>query len=741
MLFLLVVFVVVSSSSPWYSRYYCCATAAFSGPLLLLLLPRPLPPLLLLLLLPRPLLSLLLLACVYGGMGCAQSADIAGALRRIRDGRSFQGELDVDARWDFPQKVRFYVDKYEKRGDLAHESLISMLQHEVARAPFKNISNMVNQANDEDGFSPLMCAASYDNEDLVLLLLQHFGADPSAQNSQGISALHVAAAVGNVGILKTLLDHDPPAQIDMTDAACWDAYLFAVVNNHKACCDLLVERGAAIAGRVTRHSDTVLHLAAAENNIAEIQRAFTVLPADTPDIMHCNIDGNTCIHVAALYGAAESLEYLLNVAAVKCSALSYVALFAENAHGLTPLHLSLCSESDACLRILIGQGYLEHTNRRGTTVLHHVISSAWDVEVADFECGSSSFSSAAMPPVHRKHISTLLEFNEVGNGNLVNKENHLGISPLLLAAQIGDVSAVTLLLKAGASVNHRCRNGRTALHYAAKGCKLETIRILAEAGCPLEELDNDGYTALLLAASSIDDEAQSQSITTAPTKSHRSMFPNKNPRDNSIDLLLSLGADVATPTVGGTMLHLAVRKSDYGAIRALLKPAIIGLQAQLDTNAVNSEGETALHEAVMHLDDVGDWHNESLPLTVSLLLACNSVNPTIVAELRIKGVSWTGTAVELAEAMGRSYVAAMRVLVEQRTGRGRKGNGELTPMSSSATLTSTAIPTFTHSHKCNPTSPSVEEPDLEFGAIYIDDVDDIPVQDSSPTRRESARIP
>jgi len=62
-----------------------------------------------------------------------------------------------------------------------------------------------------DGFTPLLCAVSYENEDeslrMIQLLLQrdaHFG----AKDIDGSTELHYAAARGHSSVVELLLDQD-----------------------------------------------------------------------------------------------------------------------------------------------------------------------------------------------------------------------------------------------------------------------------------------------------------------------------------------------------------------------------------------------------------------------------------------------------------------------------------------------------------------------------------------------------
>ncbi|KAM6519918.1 hypothetical protein FALCPG4_013493 [Fusarium falciforme] len=80
----------------------------------------------------------------------------------------------------------------------------------------------------------------------------------------------------------------------------------------------------------------------------------------------------------------------------------------------------------------------------------------------------------------------------------VNECNALGDTPLHLALfQLEDATEVAeLLIAMGADVNRRNHQGQTPLMAAAQGGQLECIRILSRSKGALEEKDRKGYTAL-----------------------------------------------------------------------------------------------------------------------------------------------------------------------------------------------------------------------------------------------------
>lgn len=67
---------------------------------------------------------------------------------------------------------------------------------------------------------------------------------------------------------------------------------------------------------------------------------------------------------------------------------------------------------------------------------------------------------------------------------------------LIAAAKLGDVAALRRALERGVSVDARDENGKTALHHAAQGFRLEAIEFLLAAGAPVDAEDRWHCTPL-----------------------------------------------------------------------------------------------------------------------------------------------------------------------------------------------------------------------------------------------------
>ena len=136
----------------------------------------------------------------------------------------------------------------------------------------------------------------------------------------------------------------------------------------------------------------------------------------------------------------------------------------------------------------------------------------------------------------------------VDNGAEVETVSAEGLTPLQLASATIGARLVSMLIEKGTEdyLNRRSPNGWTALHWAARGGKEETVKLLVDEGADVLAADNEDQTPL--------DVALGQG------------------RGEIVQLLVNGGADVnAFHRKYGTRLQHAARSGDERAVRILLK--------------------------------------------------------------------------------------------------------------------------------------------------------------------------
>ena len=169
------------------------------------------------------------------------------------------------------------------------------------------------------------------------------------------------------------------------------------------------------------------------------------------------------------------------------------------------------------------------------------------------------------------------------------------VTPLMMAANTGDVETVRALLDDDSDVNAKTNNGGTALFAAAKKGYAEIVRILLDRGADANARDQNGRTALHVGAedghSDVVRALSKESAVNAQTKNSRTASSAAAANGNT-DIVQALAEKDAELSLLGadnetSKLMESVEKNHIDTVRALL-------QAGAEVNARNEMGVTAL---------------------------------------------------------------------------------------------------------------------------------------------------
>jgi ankyrin repeat protein len=394
----------------------------------------------------------------------------------------------------------------------AHEGEV-----EVVRALVRAGADV--SARNDYGSTPIQEAAVAANTPILETLLKA-GANVESPNPEGQTVLMVVARTGNVEAAKLLLHHG--AKVNATEQ--WggqSALMWAAAQRQPEMVKLLLAHGAQVNARST---------------VRDWQRRVTA--EGRPKIM--NHGGFTPLLYAAREGCIPCAQYLVKAGA---------DLNLADPDETTPLLLALLNMHYEFASYLISAGAdVNKWDFFGQTPLYVAIDmntlptggrpdlpsvdNLTGLQVAEMllKKGANPNAQLKLRPQYRNGV-----FDRGGDQVLAT-----GATPLLLAAKVGDVAAVQLLLKyhaivdlpnslgvtplmaaagmghsfnptrgryktdaqgaecvrilqaAGGDINARTPTGLTALHSAAQHGWDETVKVLVDDGAKLEAADNKG---------------------------------------------------------------------------------------------------------------------------------------------------------------------------------------------------------------------------------------------------------
>eukprot|EP00210_Caulerpa_lentillifera_P001971 g1891.t1 len=191
------------------------------------------------------------------------------------------------------------------------------------------------------------------------------------------------------------------------------------------------------------------------------------------------------------------------------------------------------------------------------------------------------------------------------------KTERSGFRPLHLAASIGNVAAVKLLIEHGAEVDARTSNGTAALHYSAHIGDIKVTKVLLEHKADPDIQDNRKFAPLHYASYAPPNSKtkgqpfktaeyfeMSREIDVVASQTSEAMSKQTSPGNGQfqavVNELISSNADVNILTVSNeTPLHYTPAFDRYQITQDLIK-------AGADVNKQDIEKETPLHEAVAY---------------------------------------------------------------------------------------------------------------------------------------------
>ena len=200
------------------------------------------------------------------------------------------------------------------------------------------------------------------------------------------------------------------------------------------------------------------------------------------------------------------------------------------------------------------------TNKDGQNVLHLLVTKAKQTEIINYF---------------------------ISKGVDVNKADNDGNTPLIISASGREMNgALEQLLPIVKNINAQNKKGESALTKAIQSGTVEAAALLLEKGSDVKVLDKAGNNLGFYIIDSYRPQmgmGRGSETANAP----------KDPFAAKIKLLQDKGLNLATPQKdGNTLYHYAIAKNDLTLLKEIA-------DLNIDVNAKNKDGLTALHKAAM----------------------------------------------------------------------------------------------------------------------------------------------
>ncbi|XP_028133816.2 delta-latroinsectotoxin-Lt1a-like [Diabrotica virgifera virgifera] len=354
-------------------------------------------------------------------------------------------------------------------------------------------------------------AAMDSNEELAIdrikLLMKNGGVlnETFEDNRQPI---HAAAQVGNIDVIKFLLNHQNVSINSQDDYGYTPIYIAAEAGYHNLV-QFLIAANASVNVKTKLKKLTPLHIAAYNGD----DKTLKVLLKSEETIINVeDQEGFTPLH-SAVFGGPLVLKSLMSC--------NETMVNRKSKANLTALHLAAINDYDDVTDMLINNSNIQvNCETEGNfTPLHF----------------ASSLGNLRTVQVLLKHKNVNVNAKTIDNLTAL----HLAIS-----SKSNDV-VLELLKNEKTDVNIKSSTGVTALHLGAIRNEHEIVGTLIKKGAMLEDRTQNHLTAMQL------------------TAIHNI--------ENAFNILIDNGADINSKTNGSSILHLAAQYGHVNITRILFK--------------------------------------------------------------------------------------------------------------------------------------------------------------------------
>ena len=379
-----------------------------------------------------------------------------------------------------PQKHEYAKARVEREGNTYDRLYNACLKGQVSIV--KDILEMHNGtlAPDEHGQTPLYAACLGNHFDIITLLIS-FGYDVNHQDNEGKTPLHKAFENHDPDFAQTLISQFC-GNTEVRDTQNWTPLHTAIDQGYFNYSDDLKCKffHQDIGTEVTW---VQLQAACFKGRTQDAQ----VLLDSNADVNHVSSAGYTSLHIAVTKNNTDLVTLLIDQNADVNSMTS---------RRQTPLHIAAENHNDSVIQKLLKmKANVNLKDELGNTSLH--LSVQLNQEVKPKKAGARADTSTIN--FQKCSVQTIEAF--IDHGAAVNAENNKCQTALWLACCDGQDTLVKILLDAGADPNITDKYGDLSLHSAICGyCSKDTLHELIDHGAHVNAANNNGETAILLAA-------------------------------------------------------------------------------------------------------------------------------------------------------------------------------------------------------------------------------------------------
>ena len=395
----------------------------------------------------------------------------------------------------------------------------STLLHRAAESGQKKMAEQLLtkgadvNAKNKDGQTPLHLSVRQGHRDIAELLLTNGSADVNAKNkwdrtpmdiavdrgqrqiiellsrhgariltSEGVTALHEAAAVGDISLVKSLISKG--AGVNAKDEDGRTPLHQACLYGHMDVAEFLIAGGADINATDDLWGARPLGLAAYEGHKGTVK----LLLSKGTDVEHGNKWGNTALSEAAHRG---------NMAVARLLLASGVEVDGKNHYDQTPLQRAVESGHEDMVELLLANGADINATRFGETALHRAMIMN-KPEMVSFLLSKGLATLSINSAAYFAELGKVKDL--VARGAYINSKDTCGYSPLYCAVCGECLEVLEFLIAKGADVNVKDERGFTPLHQASWNGHRDITGLLIAKGAVVNAKAQFGSTPLYLAS-------------------------------------------------------------------------------------------------------------------------------------------------------------------------------------------------------------------------------------------------